>query len=49
MSAGATMSTKVKRILSEEDSIEIGKRTNIFQQTHFWLKHMTPYNPKPNN
>ena len=49
MSAGATMSTKVKRILSEEDCIEIGKRTNVFQQTHFWLKHMTPFNLKLNN
>jgi hypothetical protein len=49
MSAGATMSAKCKRILSEEDCIEIGKRTNVFQQTHFWLKHMTPFNLKPNN
>ena len=30
MSAGAKMSAKVKRVISEEDSIEIGKRTNLF-------------------
>jgi len=30
MSAGAKMSANVKKVLNEEDSIEIGKRTNIF-------------------
>jgi hypothetical protein len=42
MNAGGKITMNMNRILSEKDSIEIGNRTNLFRQTHFWLKHKTP-------
>ena len=36
------MAININRLLSEEDSFEIGSRTNLFKQTHYWLKHLTP-------